>query len=300
MFREFGEARVHGQKSLMDQPNGGLGLDSPEGGALLHVDRQGGGEQACVLVHGIGEGAYVWSDFVANLPPRFSSFAVDLRGHGRSPWSTQYSFDQHCADLTATIASLHTGPCILIGHSIGGAVATQVAVALRDRIAALVVVDFGPDPRRSVGKSVLRNFRNSQKEYATAEEYVEELSRRCPLASTDMVRRWAGEALEVGTGGGLRVRVDPAAFFWRKGRIESDLKWDLLRRVACPTLIVRGAGSAVLPKQIAERMLNEIPDCHLRTIQKAGHTVMLDNPVEFRQAVIGFIEQLREPPAQPT
>jgi pimeloyl-ACP methyl ester carboxylesterase len=61
--------------------------------------------------------------------------------------------------------------------------------------------------------------------------------------------------------------------------------WALLRSIATPTLLVRGAASDLLDPAIAERVAAEMPDCTLVTVPDAGHPVPLDNPQGFIDAV---------------
>ena len=55
-------------------------------------------------------------------------------------------------------------------------------------------------------------------------------------------------------------------------------------------LLVRGALSDVLSPEMADRMVQEIPDCRLVTVQESGHSVPLDNPPGFRESVRGFLK----------
>ena len=65
--------------------------------------------------------------------------------------------------------------------------------------------------------------------------------------------------------------------------------WPVLAKITCPTLIVRGAESPVLPHEQAARMLEVIPDSRMVAISAAGHTVMGDNPLEFEAKVKPFL-----------
>ena len=65
--------------------------------------------------------------------------------------------------------------------------------------------------------------------------------------------------------------------------------WALLRNIKAPTLLIRGALSDVLDADVAERMVKEIPDCRLVTVQNSGHSVPLDNPPGFLEAVQTFL-----------
>jgi pimeloyl-ACP methyl ester carboxylesterase len=65
--------------------------------------------------------------------------------------------------------------------------------------------------------------------------------------------------------------------------------WALMPRITCPTLLIRGAESDILSRETAERMAREIPNCRLVEVPDAGHSVPLDSPMRFQEAVKGFL-----------
>ncbi len=261
----------------------------------LFVHRSGSGGTPCVLIHGLGDGAYVWTDFVRHLPADYQALAVDLRGHGYSPRSAggQYFTHQHVADVTATLDRLGLERPVLIGHSLGGDVAMRIAIAQPQRIAALVIVDFGPESGPS-GMRVIHNLKHSMREYATVQEYLRWLTRTRPMISAELLEHCAVESLEGSAEGGFRLRVDPAIFWANAPHRNPKIEWAALASIACPTLLLRGAASAVLPKAVAEKMAAAVPDCTLLEVSKSGHAIMLENPGAFRQCVCDFLNRLRE------
>jgi MFS family permease len=70
---------------------------------------------------------------------------------------------------------------------------------------------------------------------------------------------------------------------------EVEHDWASLVNITCPTLLVRGALSDVLDADVAQRMVQSIPDCRLVEVADSGHSVPLDNPRGFLQAVRGFL-----------
>lgn len=67
----------------------------------------------------------------------------------------------------------------------------------------------------------------------------------------------------------------------------------MLASVRCPTLVVRGVGSAVLKPQVAQRMAHHaLCEGQLATISRAGHAVMTDNPDEFNRTIDAFLASL--------
>lgn len=96
-----------------------------------------------VLVHGTGADATTWDDVGTDLAHRRTTYAVDLRGHGRSGRTERYSIAAMAADLVALLDVLDVGPVDVVGHSLGGLVALRAAVARPGLVRRLVLEDVG-------------------------------------------------------------------------------------------------------------------------------------------------------------
>jgi pimeloyl-ACP methyl ester carboxylesterase len=94
--------------------------------------------------------------------------------------------------------------------------------------------------------------------------------------------------------------MDPAFTSGRAGLSEAELEaqerdttrrlWEALARIPCPTLVVRGAASDVLAAETADRMVEEVlPRGRLAVVPRASHSVMIDNPEGFAEAVSAFV-----------
>jgi pimeloyl-ACP methyl ester carboxylesterase len=249
----------------------------------------------CLLIHGFGDGGYVWADLCSALPSGYRALAVDLRGHGLSTWSVdgRYDIERHIADVLQVLDRIESRRVILIGHSLGGEIALRITARRRDRIEALALIDFGPDH----GSGVIRvhsDLDQSFRLYSDPDDYVRWVANLRPLASLPTLQFWSSCALSPASEGGYRLRIDPALIAPDNLPIvQRDLLWSLLRRLTVPTLVVRGAGSAVLPRRVAEQMAMELPNGVLRVVGRAGHAVMLDNPEAFKRVVGLFLEDVR-------
>lgn len=118
----------------------------------LAVHESGSGPRTAVLIHGIMSDSRAWHRVSAELEQRgFRVLAVDLAGHGRSPRSRRYSFSAWADDVTETLQPLLTGPPDLVmGHSLGGLVASLVADRLSPRTAVYIDPAFA-FPRGALG-----------------------------------------------------------------------------------------------------------------------------------------------------
>jgi 3-oxoadipate enol-lactonase len=97
-----------------------------------------------VLLHALGETSESWAPVLPLFAQRYRVAAFDLRGHGLSDWPGAYSAELMRDDVIAAVDALHLAAFTLVGHSLGGAVALQIAQELGDRVTRLVVEDVVP------------------------------------------------------------------------------------------------------------------------------------------------------------
>ena len=264
------------------------------GGSRLVVDEWGAGEPACLFVHGFGDGAYVWEGVVSRLSGAGRCLAPDLRGHGRSYHHPEgrYRIGDHAGDIAALCGAAALGRVVLIGHSMGGAVALHVAARGRVDVAALVLVDCGPPATAEVAARLAAAADDAASaSYASAGDYVARMAEAQPLARPSELEFAAARALRPDGQGRLVSRCDPAM------RPDSELAqpaersaiWSALAAIECPVLVVRGSASAVLDAAALRRMEGMGGDVTVRTVPHAGHAVMLDNPDGLAAAIDGFL-----------
>ncbi|WP_305788281.1 alpha/beta fold hydrolase [Symbioplanes lichenis] len=94
-----------------------------------------------ILLHGLGDAASDWAEVQAALAKTFRVYALDLRGHGDGPHPGEYSFELMRDDVIAFLGRERLGPCVLVGHSMGGTVAILVAEAAPHLVTRLVLED---------------------------------------------------------------------------------------------------------------------------------------------------------------
>ena len=267
-------------------------------GIKLHYLDWGGDPtlRTFVLLHGGGAHAHWW-DYVA---PELSAYgrvvALDFRGHGRSEWSkdADYGPPAYIQDVRALIVRLGT-KVVLVGHSMGGAVAQWCAVTFPEKLAALIIVDSpaGPPPllrrlqwrwrRRARGgkrpelrsaDDIIRKFRLSPPGTYLTQEQLEQLALMGALQLPN--GHWA-------------YRFDPETRAWRKHR--GRMQRPNLKLLKLPTLILRGAESTLVAPRHARRMNRKVKGSVFRLIPRAFHHVPLDNPQATTAAIAEFVEE---------
>ena len=93
-----------------------------------------------LVLHGVTGHAARWH-VLAEALPELRMIAVDLRGHGRSPWTPPWNLEQHVADVLAVLDDLDLARVTVVGHSFGGAIAVHLARTAPERVDGLVLLD---------------------------------------------------------------------------------------------------------------------------------------------------------------
>jgi len=256
-----------------------------------------------LLLHGFSNEAHIWDDLAPALAPHYRVLALDLRGHGESDHDPEarYDYEHHVADLESVVAALGAERVVLVGHSLGGRVCMLYAGRHPDRMAGLVVVDSAPElDRRGTLRIALDVRAERDPSFASESEFERALARAYPAARPEALRRMAHHGLRRRDDGRFVPKMDatfrsaagrsPSAEerAEREKRLTAEL-WGALERTRCPVLVVRGAASDVMPAEVADRMVEDVlARGHLAVIPQAGHSVMTDNPEDFRDAVCAF------------
>lgn len=154
MQRRYERLLEHGQRpgSLS---GGGFGVHAERRRSPLFVSSFNPGGQPVLCLHGVSAHGLRFVRLAALLP-ELALIAPDLRGHGRSPRDPPWTVEQHVADLVPLLEGHREQP-IVLGHSFGGLVAWELARAMPDRLAALVLVD----PAIGVAAEVARSGKAS-------------------------------------------------------------------------------------------------------------------------------------------
>jgi pimeloyl-ACP methyl ester carboxylesterase len=256
-----------------------------------------------LLLHGFGNEAHIWDDFAPVVAPYYRTIAMDHRGHGDSDWDPEhrYGSETMVRDVEAVTEALGIDRVVMIGHSLGGRIATLFADRHPQRMAGLVLVDIGPelDPR---GATRIRMDieANPTPTFTSVEEYARSLTLAYPAAQPQALERMARHGLRRREDGLYELKIDRVLRGTarqsapRSGggpdAMSPEAQWAVLGRITCPTLVVRGAASDILSQDAAEKMVDEVlADAHLAVVPQAGHSVMTDNPEGFLAVLSLFL-----------
>lgn len=240
----------------------------------LAVTETGSGPRTAILIHGIMSDSRAWHRVTAELERHgFRVIAVDLAGHGRSPRAKRYSPSAWADDVVETLAPLLDGaPDVVMGHSLGGLVASLVADRLAPRAAIYIDPAFAfPAGVRGLAFKLF---------FAIAPR-----PRRSALVK--MNPKWQAEDVEIE----LATLRD-----WDKRTILGFS--DTTRLVppvslVAPSLVVLAEKSLLITEQVAGRLRRQ--GMTVTTIAGTGHTVFRDDHAGFMDTVLDWLRAL---PAQ--
>lgn len=259
-------------------------------GALrLHYLEWGApGRPGLLFLHGGSAHAH-WFDAVAPaFADRFHVVSLDQRGHGESQWPEPpaYQTQDFAGDLLGVMDALGWARMTLIGHSMGGHNAMAFAAWHPLRVERLVIVDSRPSiPPDRLTQMHQRGYRPPRRHpSAGAAVSAFRLLPRETVAPPALLAHLARAGI-IEREGRWTYRFDPAC----NGTRQPVDAWPLLPKIACPTLIVRGEKSPILPRPMGEEMAKKIPGAMLAEIPGVYHHLVLDAPAAFIALLEGFL-----------
>jgi pimeloyl-ACP methyl ester carboxylesterase len=245
-----------------------------------------GAGRPTLLLHGIGNYGRYWDLFADAIAGRLVLVAPDARGHGESGRPADgYAVADFTADALAVLDAEGIEQAVVVGHSMGGLHAIDLAARHPERVRALVIVDASPDPLPAGADRAQRLLTGRPTRFrdrTEARAYLERTSPGYPAAVYENRLAFAFREEK----GELVWRSDPAALARiMSGRMPAEERWDALSSIACPTLVVRGTRSNVLSEDVARQMVQTLADGRLMELD-ARHNVPLDRPRELADASV--------------
>ena len=237
-----------------------------------------------LIVHGL----FGMSDNWQSLGKKFANFyevhLIDQRNHGRSPHSKVFNYKVLADDLVKYIKDHKLKNVLLMGHSLGGKTAMEVAVRYPDLVNKLIVVDISPkaypvhhdtiiEGLQSLDFNVLNSRGEADRKLA---EYIVDAG----------VRQFLLKSLYWVEKGRLAFRFNLeviAEHITEVGKVLADKM-----QYKGPSLFVDGAFSSYIVDEDEDLILEHFPEAEIVTIKDAGHWVHAEQPERFFDEVLRF------------
>lgn len=236
-----------------------------------------GGAGSVFFVHGAGGNGGQWQAQLDGLPPGWRGLALDLPGHGASAGAGRRAIAEYRDVVVACLRAAGAAPAVLVGHSMGGAIAQAVALAEPDVLRGLVLVGTGA--RLRVHPSIFEALRQD------------------PVEAARLLLDWGFGAAAPPA---LRDEGPRDLLRCPAQVIEGDFRacdgFDVMAevgRIRVPSLIVCGEQDALTPPKYARFLHQRIPGSRLALVPDAGHYVMRERPAAVNAALGEFLAGLR-------
>lgn len=240
-----------------------------------------------VLLHGLGSSAEDWVLQAPVLQDRHRVLAVDLPGFGASPALPGWpSMADYARTVAATLPEAAVETAHVVGLSLGGAVALQLALDRPDLVASLTLVNSFAY-RRVRASAWLR----------TGWRFVYVLADRM-----DRVGSWVAGELFPGPRQAdvRRLAAERLGRTHRRPYLQAGqaiARFDARRRleaVRCPTLVVAGEEDGLIPLAAKEELARRIPQARLVRFARSGHATPIDEAQAFNDQVARFLAELEQ------
>lgn len=232
-------------------------------GATLVAESRGpaSATRTFVLVHGIGMGRTVFADLVGRLQRDARVVAIDQPGYGEAPEPARTLTMERTADLVAAyLRHLGRGPVVLIGHSMGSQVVTEVAVRHPDAVSHLVLVAPTVDRLHRNAGTQLRRL---------ALDLLDESPKVLLLGAREYLRA------------GPHLRRKMHAMLVHRPE-------DVFPRITAPTLVVRGEKDRVAPRAWCDEVVSAIAGCRSFDVAGHGHETLIRDAGPAASEILRF------------
>lgn len=267
-------------------------------------DPEGAARGTVLLLHGGGQARGSWTRAAAALAARgWTALALDQRGHGDSDWAADgdYTIDAFVADTRAITRALATetgSPPVLVGASLGGWISLIAEGESAGHARGLVLVDITHRTERQ-GVDRIREFMLAHRSgFGSLDEVADALHAYQPDKPRPSDPAKLARNVRQHADGRWYWHWDPAfmgSLSGTTGRgpdVTPERLADAARKVAVPTLVVRGAQSDVVSAEAVHEMVALIPGATYADVADAGHMVVGDDNDVFTGALLGLLDSV--------
>jgi pimeloyl-ACP methyl ester carboxylesterase len=256
-----------------------------------------------LFLHGVTR---CWQDFLTLIPAvamRWTPYAIDFRGHGRSDRAQRYRVVDHIQDAVTFLKAHYTEPVVIYGHSLGALAAAGMAAAAPNLVRAVILEDPPAEPllkniRRTVFHTLFTLFRRFCGDERSIPDLAKDLGGYLtPLPNSNASRTGAiRDAVSIRFMAKCLKATDPEVLtpvidaVWLDG---FDVE-NVYSNVHCPALLFRADESlgGMLTKEEGGRVARLLPDCTLIEWPGTGHLIHWMQPDATAKFVTGFLAAL--------
>jgi len=252
----------------------------------LHCKQFSTQGEPLLVMHGLFGSLGNWSWHCRQLSKHFAVYGLDLRNHGASPHSDEMDYTHMAQDVLEFIDDHGIARAHLLGHSMGGKVAMQVALSTPQRVDHLVVADIAPVTYRGEHDDIFAGLLAI--DLAALQSRTDADHILAPYEPDELVRQFLLTNLMKNPEGG---------FHWRINLPVLQSNYERLREKPAapgpfegPTLFVKGALSNYITEQYRDDILARFPHARTKVIMHTGHWLHAEKPETFYRIVLQFLK----------
>lgn len=259
------------------------------------------GKTPLLIAHGLSYFSYDWIEAAAALSTDREVVALDTRGFGDSEWSPSkdYTVPTMAGDIVNVLDALQWQRVVLIGHSMSGRATSYVAAEHGARVTGLALIDYTPENAPAGSKRVTETVA-SQPDLFDSIEAAMRYFGVDPASAEGASKRARFAAYLKPVAGGLQLKRDlhfrdqfkRVRDLGERPKLGVDM-WQIIDRVQCPILSMRGARSDMYAPETAAKMQAANPRVRVVEVD-AGHNIAGENLPGFLAALRPFIAALEQ------
>jgi pimeloyl-ACP methyl ester carboxylesterase len=230
--------------------------------------------QTLLLIHGAGGSHLAWPAALRRLP-QTAVYTLDLAGHGRSHPPSLRTIEAYTQDVLDFIAALELENVVVLGHSMGGAIAQMVGLDQPSQVIGLVLVGTGAKLR--VSPAILEAIQTNYE------------------AAVDMLNQfyWSGTQNPDVAADYRRAMLacPPEVMFYDFLACDQFDVRDRLAEITLPTLVISASADQMIPMKFGQFLTEQLPQAEFAQIEQAGHMMTLEAPEQLTQLVYTFVQK---------
>jgi len=246
-----------------------------------------------VLLHGLFGSLENLGGIARRLQDEWQIHALDERNHGNSPHTDSMDYPSMAGDVLAYMDARGLDKASLLGHSMGGKVAMQVALMAPERVEKVIVADIAPVSYKPRHDAILEGLRSLDLTRVRSRRDADRLL--AEFVGTPGVRQFLLKNLERVPG--EEQAADGPMFRWRLNLPVIDACYEKLAKAPegdgpfnGPVLFLKGAESAYIQEKHRDRIMRLFPSAELRIIQDTGHWLHAEKADTFAALCRRFLE----------